>query len=146
MKRPKSRCYCISLRRAASAVSHLYDRHLEPAGITANQFSLLANLDALGTVNVSRFAEHMGLDRTTLVRTLKPLLDRGLVRDTAAPGRRDRQLELTEQARVMLPECYRLWKEAQAEIKSRLGADNVKLLLAMLEQIEELNEEEREAI
>lgn len=146
MKRGKSPCYFVNLRRAAGAVTRLYDRRLAPLGLSINQFSMMANLDALGCVSVSALAVHMGLDRTTLVRNLKPLLDRGLVRDAAESGRRDRKLELTEEARDMMPNAYRAWKGAQQAVKDHLGPENVRLLMTMLEQIEELDEKEREEI
>ena len=37
-------CTCMRMRRATRRVTQLYDRALEPAGLTVNQFGLLAYL------------------------------------------------------------------------------------------------------
>ena len=89
-KRRSSTCHCIQLRRAASRVTERYDMALAPAGLTVGQYSLLAHLERLEPVSVSRLAEELELERTTLVRTLKPVLARHLVADAAEPGRRSR--------------------------------------------------------
>ena len=85
-KRRSSTCHCIQLRRAASRVTERYDMALAPAGLTVGQYSLLAHLERLEPVSVSRLAEELELERTTLVRTLKPVLARQLVADAAEPG------------------------------------------------------------
>ena len=48
MRRSVSPCFCINLRRAASAISDFYDRALSGAHITTSQFSLLR--DALSLI------------------------------------------------------------------------------------------------
>lgn len=136
MKRRKSPCYCINLRRAANAVSQLYDDGLAAVGVTVNQFSLLNSIARRGPCSVSALAEDVGLERTTLVRTLSPLLDRGLVRDTAETGRRARQLELTEAGRDLIRQGMDAWKAAQAEVERRIGRDRLEILMDLLEQLE----------
>ena len=58
-------------------------RHLEKAGITRGQYALLANIERNPGISVSALAETMDLERTTLVRNLKPLEARGLIVDAA---------------------------------------------------------------
>ncbi len=128
VKRKKSVCYCISLRRASSVVTELYDGFLAPAGLTVTQLSLLINLGQLGTASVSQLAEQVGLERTTLVRTLRPLLEKGLVSDAAPAGQRDRALTLTEAGLAAMEAGDALWEQAQAEIRSRIGPERVEQL------------------
>ena len=80
-RRRSGMCYCIQLRRAASRVTEQYDAALAPVGLTVGQYSLLAHLERLEPVSVSVLAEEMELERTTLVRTLKPVLARHWVAD-----------------------------------------------------------------
>ena len=136
MKREKIGCYCINLRRAANAVSRLYDAHLEPLGLTVNQFSLLRAVGRIGPCSVTRLAEDTGLERTTLVRTVEPLIRRGLVRDAAGTGRRARRLELTEQGRALAREGLERWKDAQRALEQRVGEEEMASLLALLERAE----------
>ena len=118
-----TRCHCVNLRRAAKHVTDYYDRAIEPGGITLSQFSLLRNLDMLGQSNTTTLAERLCLDRTTLVRNLKPLLENGLVADMASKGRRDRMLRLTPEGKNTLETCLPLWEEANGTISAAIGPE-----------------------
>lgn len=132
VKKRKSRCYGINLRRAANTVSSIYDKFLVPVDLTINQFWLLSNLGRLGTSSVTDLAHYVGLERTTLVRTLKPLIDRGLIADNAAVGQRNRALQLTDLGNQTLEQGRPLWEAAQAEIEQRIGKEGVETLSAIL--------------
>src|SRR5258708_7941299 len=98
-----SNCSCLRVRRTARRLTRLYDQALEPAGLTVNQFGLLANLHGAGSAGLSMgaLADRLGMDPTTLNRDLKPLRADGLVRDAADPrDRRGRPVRLTSQGRA----------------------------------------------
>lgn len=135
-KRRSSTCHCIQLRRAASRVTERYDMALAPAGLTVGQYSLLAHLERLEPVSISRLAEELELERTTLVRTLKPVLARQLVADAAEPGRRSRALTLTGEGRTLLEQARPLWRAAQEDVERRLGEGGIAALEALLERLE----------
>ena len=135
-KRRSSTCHCIQLRRAASRVTERYDMALAPAGLTVGQYSLLAHLERLEPVSVSRLAEELELERTTLVRTLKPVLARQLVADAAEPGRRSRALTRTGEGRTLLEQARPLWRAAQEDVERRLGEGGIAALEALLERLE----------
>lgn len=135
MGKSKSSCYCINLRRAANTVSTLYDQFLEPVGLTVNQFSLLENLSRLGTCCVSELAAYVGLERTTLVRTLQPLIDRGLIRDTSTAGQRSRSLQLTELGEKTRKQGLPYIERAKAEMENRVGKENLSTLYTILDQL-----------
>jgi DNA-binding MarR family transcriptional regulator len=69
-----------------------------------------------GTPTISRLAEYLVMDRTTLARDLKPLEDQGLLRITPGGDRRTRQLQLTDAGREKLREIIPLWEQAQTKI------------------------------
>lgn len=48
----------------------------------------------LDTCSISTLAAYVGLERTTLTRTLKPLIEQGFIQDVSDIGRRNRQLHL----------------------------------------------------
>lgn len=135
MGKSKSSCYCINLRRAANTVSALYDRFLEPVGLTVNQFSLLENLSRLGTCCVSELAAYVGLERTTLVRTLQPLIHRGLIRDISAAGQRSRSLQLTELGERTRRQGLPYLERAKAEMENRLGKEDLSTLYDILNKL-----------
>lgn len=135
MKQSKALCYCIRLGRAANAVTAHYNRALAPTGLTLRQFFLLRSLERLGSGSVMDLAVRMELDRTTLSRTLRPLTERGLIRDCLEPGHRSRRLELTEQGHHLLSRGAPLWEAAQAEMEQRLGTQELEQILSALEKI-----------
>lgn len=135
MKQNKSSCYCINIRRAANAITFFYDNALESTGLTVNQFSLLKNLKHLGTSSISSLASYVGLERTTLTRTLKPLIKQGLIQDTSETGSRNRKLQLTGLGEETLKEGIPLWESAQAEIENRLGKENLQWLSEIVDRL-----------
>ena len=61
------------------------------------------------------------MDRTTLTRNLKPLLEKGLLESIPGADRRRRSVAITAQGQVALTEALPYWREAQARIASSLG-------------------------
>ena len=137
----KEKWVYIHLRRAGRTLASYYDRMLAPSGITAAQYSLLCHLDQLGTASTSALAASMKLDRSTLVRNLKPLFGAGLVTDTAKKDARDRCLALTETGGRTLLYAEKLWKKAQRAVKDLIGEKKLKTLMKTLAKIETLKEE-----
>jgi DNA-binding MarR family transcriptional regulator len=131
----KYACHCLNIRRAGQAVTNRYDQYLMPSGLSVSQFSLLHFLANLRKVSVSKLAIEMRLDRTTLVRNLKPLEEKGLVVDVASEGK-NRQLELTEVGREIHKNALRLWKAAQNDLEQLLGKEFLEALSLVTQKIE----------
>src|SRR5262245_47123862 len=121
-------CTCLRLRRATRRVTQLYDHALQPAGLTINQFGLLAYLQGAtlarsNALSIGTIAEWLGMDPTTLNRNLKPLIARGLVRTTPDPADgRVRIVRTTDKGPRALLKAVPLWREAQAEVETALGS------------------------
>ena len=124
-------CHCFNLRRAALAVTALYDRHVEAAGVTIQQFCVLRHVRDWGPVSVTELSERIGLDRTTLSRNLALLERRGLLAVQPSPGRQ-RPMVLTADGKKTLKRALLCWQEAQKEIEDRLGAGQMERLEELL--------------
>lgn len=131
----KSNCYCVNLRRAANMMTDIYDKYLESANITLTQYCILSNLRKMDGCSVSALANGIGLERTTLVRTLKPLTARGLICDVSEAGTRSRKLHLTEDGRKIVVKAKPLWVQAQNEIERKIGKENAAVLLQLSEKL-----------
>lgn len=116
-------CYCVQFRRATRAVSELYAQALCPSGFTPCQFTILNTVSELQPCTTSAIAKRIGLDRTTLVRSLKPLIEKGLVEDMSQKGARDRQLCVSPKGDRVLADAMPRWNAAQALMEERVGAD-----------------------
>lgn len=129
-------CACFNIRKAARAVTSLYDTMLQPAGLRSTQATLLMAIAAAGRPTISRLAEFLVMDRTTLARDLKPLADQGLVRITPGGDRRTRQVRLTDAGHAKRREIIPLWEQAQAKLIARgLGRDRWGRLYADLQDV-----------
>lgn len=131
-------CHCIGLRRAANAVSQYYDRCLEDSGLTVNQYSILCNIDRIAPCSVTELAARTRLERTTLVRNLKPLLASDWVRDAAAPGNRRNQLSLTPSGRARMLSAREAWARAQRDVEACFTPEELRTLRTWLQRLEEL--------
>lgn len=124
-------CACFALRRAARAITRLYDRQLRPTGLRATQFTLLAVLKNAGPQPLQVLADRLGVERTTLTRNLQPLLARHLVSEDAGADRRVRRLSVTpagvQKAAAALPH----WRKAQRQIEKQIAPAALKSLRAL---------------
>jgi len=72
-------CACSNVRKAARAVTQLFDELLQPTGLRSTQFTLLVAVALLGEAPVTQLSRALVMDRTTLARNLKPLESLGLL-------------------------------------------------------------------
>jgi DNA-binding MarR family transcriptional regulator len=122
-------CNCFALRQAARFVTQLYERHLDPIGITPAQFSILIKLARRPNLTMVELSESMVMDRTTLVRALKPLQRLGLLKtDAAEHDSRARIFSLSEQGEQTLEQAVVAWRVAQKEFESKFGESRAKAL------------------
>ncbi|RKP49729.1 MarR family winged helix-turn-helix transcriptional regulator [Pararobbsia silviterrae] len=126
-------CNCFALRQAARYVTQLYERHLAPVGLTAAQFSLLAKLARRGDWTMAELAESMVMDRTTLVRAMKPLQrDNLIVTGTAEHDSRTHVFNLSDAGRAKFGEARECWRVAQHEFEASFGSARAKALRSEL--------------
>jgi len=116
-------CNCFAIRQAARQVTRLYERHLSDAGLTSAQFSILAVLDETGGMAMIELAEALVMDRTTLLRAIKPLQREDLVKSRTGPND-PRQLifSLTSAGERRFKQALPLWTKAQEEFESQVGS------------------------
>jgi len=132
-------CTCGRLRRAARALTQLYDDLMEPSGLRVTQFSLLRTLATQGPARMSDLAKTLLLDRTALSRTLDPLVDRGLVAITAGRDARTREVSLTRAGDRAVRSATPHWQRAQSQVAARIGPDRLDTLIETLTEVEQLH-------
>jgi len=114
-------CACANLRRAARAVTQLYEGELRRAGVRATQFTLLQVLAKAGPIRQGRLGEVLAMDSTTLTRTLRLLLEKGWIRRAVGADRRQRYFELTPAGQRQAEKVLPYWERAQRRLKKSLG-------------------------
>jgi DNA-binding MarR family transcriptional regulator len=127
-------CACANLRRAARAVTQVFDEALAPSGLRATQFTLLVTNCLVGESTINELAEKMAMDRTTLSRNLKPLVRSGLLEVRPGEDGRMRLVRVTPAGERSLEEAYPLWQQAQRETVGALGEERYDALLGDVAQ------------
>jgi DNA-binding MarR family transcriptional regulator len=125
-------CACFNIRKAARAVTQVYDDALRPTGLRTTQFTLLMLLQGHGPMSVQALAREAVTDRTTLTRNLALLEDRDLVRVRPGDDARVRLVQLTAAGRAATAAAFPLWRAAQARMTKRMGQQRVTRLLTDL--------------
>jgi DNA-binding MarR family transcriptional regulator len=131
-------CACYNLRRAARAITRLYDDFLRPSGLRATQYSVLMAAHLRGPITLTRLADLTVTERTTLTRNLNILEKSGFLRIEAGSDRRERQVTITEQGQEALKAAIPLWEMAQTHIEKGLGKDRMEGFLKDLSEITSL--------
>ncbi len=116
-----SSCTCQNLRQATRVVTQHYEQVLEPIGLKITQLPVLAAAASKGPIPMSRLAETLVMDRTTLTRNLQPLERAGLVQVAPGDDRRARLVSATGKGLEALEAALPLWKQAQSGMVEALG-------------------------
>ena len=116
-------CNCFAARQAARHLTKLYERHLSGVGLTSAQFSILVAVDEAEEITMAELASALVMDRTTLLRALKPLQREELLR--SRPSADDARLlvyALSAAGERRLEQAMPLWSKAQSELEAQVGA------------------------
>ncbi len=127
-------CTCANLRRAARAVTRMYNQELRPEGIEITQFTLLMVLDKAGEAPQGRLGEILAMDSTTLTRMLELSRKRGWVQSKEGDDRRERIFRLTKAGLEKFHRASRRWRQAQERLGAALGDKTMEQLGALLVQ------------
>lgn len=114
-------CACANLRRAARIVTQRYDHSLQPAGLKATQFTLLQALAIVGNISQGKLGDVLGLDSTTLTRTLALLRRKGWTQAKPGEDRREVRLTLTAAGNRKYHSALHYWQSAQKQLRRALG-------------------------
>jgi DNA-binding MarR family transcriptional regulator len=116
-------CNCFAVRQAARRITRLYERHLAEVELTSAQFSILVAIQETDGITMSELAGTLGMERTTLVRALKPLERRHWIRTSKGPTPRQLHLSLTPSGVRQKVLAEQHWQAAQSEFERVVGPD-----------------------
>lgn len=128
-------CFAEQIRSAHRAINKLYTAHLGDADIGIAQLSLLIRLYYFGEVTLSRLAQNLETDRTTLTRNVQLLERSGHVEIVGADDLRKRMVRLTDQGFRSLKLALPRWQQAQEDLHARLGTAQWDALFTGLRQL-----------
>ena len=128
-------CACFRARNVARAITGLYDEIVGDSGLRTSQLAILAAIRTHGAVSMQMLAAELGVDPSTMTRTLLPMERDGFVASEQGEDRRVRELALTPKGHRKLAEAGRLWAQAQDTLREKLGAERFERMLADMAEV-----------
>ncbi len=127
-------CFCLRSRMTARAVTRQYNAALAPVGLEVTEFSLLGALAVAKAPSIAALADLLAFERTTLVRNLKRLADRGLIAPESEKGRAVRYA-LTKDGLRVVKKAIPLWEAAQKKVTAQLDAAQAGAVMKSLDAL-----------
>lgn len=119
-------CAGWNLRQAARRVTQFLEAEMEKSGVSLPQFGLMAEIAAADDDTVGALAQRLGLDQSTLSRTLRTLEAEGLLEIAVVEAdQRKRMVWLTEKGARRLETALASWRQAHARLAEHLSVDLV---------------------
>jgi DNA-binding MarR family transcriptional regulator len=131
----RKNCVCFNLRRVTRVVTQFFDAEMRRHGIRSTQGTILAVLHTTGPSNMAEVSEILGMERTTLLRNLRPLQRDGLVTVEGGGQGGYVELSLTTKGRKQIEKLTPAWETAQRTAVQVLGEKRWSALLADLETV-----------
>jgi DNA-binding MarR family transcriptional regulator len=127
-------CVCFNLRWVSRVLSQFMVAELGHHGLLPTQTPILGLLAAKPEASMAEVSDWLAMDRTTLVRNLRPLERDGLVK-AHGKGRGNKvSLTLTAKGRETLQKFLPDWQLAQRKVIKTLGKERWKEILRDLER------------
>ena len=137
-------CTCSELRRAARAVTLLYDNAFRSSGLLSTQLGVLHVIYKSDSIRISHLAKELGMDRTTLTRNLSVLQRQGFIKISSGKDNRTRIVTITNKGRTTIAKAIPLWNDVQNKVKEQMGKTLWNELMVNLSQFvkvaDQLNE------
>jgi DNA-binding MarR family transcriptional regulator len=125
-------CLNFQLRRTSRQVSRYYDDALRSLGLRITQFNILAILAQSGPISLTDLARVVGMERSALARSLKPMARQGFVAVSLGEDRRTRLAKLAPTGMRKLDQALPVWNRVQDKLVVKLGPDQTALLIQVL--------------
>ena len=131
-------CLATRVRQLSRIITRVYDDAMRPLGITASQYTLLAQLAARDSITAVEIGHELDIEKSTLSRNLKRLLALGHINMDPPAGRRGRGLHLTGKGQGVLRDAFPIWQDAQKRTVGVIGVESRSTLDSLLHQAEKL--------
>jgi DNA-binding MarR family transcriptional regulator len=113
-------CICFNLRRITRTFTQFLDLELRKQGIRSTQTPILQAL-CHKDWSMTELSDFLGMDRTTLIRNLRPLQRDGFLEISGGGRGRHVELKVTTQGRKLVESFTPAWRAAQDKIVNLLG-------------------------
>ncbi|MFY4741867.1 MarR family winged helix-turn-helix transcriptional regulator [Aliarcobacter butzleri] len=131
-------CHCTNMRQISRKITNIYDEFLKPSNLNVTQYSLLSNLKRVQPIKMNDFSKVVKLDRTTLVRNLKPFINLSLIEIKSIDKSKAQLLELSQKGIELQNEGYKYWQKAQQYIEQTINHAELEIFYTIVKKMESL--------
>jgi DNA-binding MarR family transcriptional regulator len=137
-RRALNSCAAWNARLVARRLTQFFEERMAGAELPFAQFGLMAEIATAADDTITALALRMGLDQSTLSRTLRTLESDGLVEIAIADDDQRRRLVwLTEKGVRKLETALAAWRKAHAELARRLPVGFAGILALAADALEQ---------
>lgn len=127
-------CLCFHLRSTSRALTQFFSSKLSAHGLLPTQTPILSALANRPEASMAELSDWLSMDRTTLVRNLRPLERDGLVK-LSGKGRGGKvMVEITLKGKSALARLMPDWRAAQRAVVKTLGDERWSAILSDLKR------------
>jgi DNA-binding MarR family transcriptional regulator len=130
-----SQCASFNFRKAARVITQLFDNALQPVGLRSTQLVVLLAAGIYENATMSKLADVIVADRTTLTRALKPLFLKGYLKNVQGKDKRKTSIVLTDKGHQIVLKSVPYWTKAQNHVVKNLGQKNWENLRVALDKV-----------
>lgn len=130
-------CACTSVRKVARVLARTFDSGLAASGLNVTQLAVLRAVLRRPHEPLSRVAEDLAMDRTSLYRALAAMEKQHWVSMRNGPDGRTRTAVLTRSGETVLARADPGWASTQRALIERFGATEWQDLVAELRRLAE---------
>jgi DNA-binding MarR family transcriptional regulator len=117
-------CAALYSRVFSRLVTRHYNHHLSDTGLRITQFSILNAIKLSPPNSINELAELLGMERTSLQRTVEKLITKGFLQSQPTGHKRSLGLSLTPEGEDIYLQALARWEEAHDEFTNMVGADD----------------------
>jgi DNA-binding MarR family transcriptional regulator len=128
-------CACTTVRRASRILARVFDATLEPTGLNVTQLAVLRAVQRHPKEPLTRVAEDLCMDRTSLYRAVRPMQRDGWLTLVTGDDARSRTARITAKGLRVLGAADLPWQTTQTEIIDRFGREKWAALVFELERL-----------
>lgn len=128
-------CTCFNIRRVSRVITQFFDAEVRRLGMRPTQTPILRALQAKNGWSMAELSEWLGMERTTLLRNLRPLQRDGLVRAKGAGRGGHVELQITPKGRAAIAKTLPAWRSAQEKVVATLGKERWSAIISDLGEV-----------
>jgi DNA-binding MarR family transcriptional regulator len=127
-------CLNLRIRMATRVINRIFDKYSRQLGVSPSQQTILLLVDAKEAIHQSEIGKELSLERSTVTRELKGLIDKGYLQKEGTSI--SPLVSLTEQGKIFMQELIPSWTKANREVAALLGKKGVAAIGELFQSIQ----------